>query len=211
MVDELILVDLTRNSESWPSLLNVVSGLSGRLATPLTVGGGVETENQVKELLDVGADKVIINTGAFSQPFLLDQVADRFGATNIVLSVDYWEDSDSRRRVFINGGKTNTDRDVEQWVLAASQHGFGEVLLCSIGRDGSGTGLDLQMVANLREKISTPILISGGCGKASDFVEAFTCGAAGVAVGTYFAQRDHNPVQCRSYVRNAGIPVRSEI
>ena len=211
LADELILVDLFRTPDSWPLLLSTVEFMSEALATPLTVGGGIHSFDQVQELLDRGADKVTLNSFALSNPSLIDEVASAYGAQCVVVSLDARRIEDGVWRAWSDGGKVDSGRDAVEWAVEASQRGAGEILITSIDNDGTGVGLDLPMIKLLSKSLTVPLIASGGCGLAQHFADGYEAGAAAVAAGTFFCQRDQNPMQCRSHIRNAGFPIRLEL
>ena len=208
LADELILVDLTRTPDSWSVLLKTLEAVSEALATPLAVGGGVRNFEQVQELLDRGADKVVLNSAAVENPFLIDRVAAAYGSQCLVLSIDARTDLDFGWRVWSDGARTDSGRAVLSWAQEAVDRGAGELIVTAVDRDGSGDGLDLELTQALSRILKVPLIASGGCGLAQHFVEGYQAGAAAVAAGTFFSQRDQNPMQCRSYIRNSGIPIR---
>ena len=211
MADELVLVDLERTQDSWPILLETVESVSDALATPLAVGGGLNSFDQVQALLDRGADKVILNTAALGNPQLIDQVASAYGAQWVVLSLDVRLDPENCWRVWSNSGRIDSGLQALPWAEEAVKRGAGEVMVTSIDRDGSGSGLELRLISLLCEQLAVPVIASGGCGLAQHFVEGYAAGASAVAAGTFFSQRDQNPMQCRSHIRNAGFPIRLEV
>jgi cyclase len=211
LADELILVDLERVDESWSVLLDTVAAVSESLATPLAVGGGVKRFEQVQALLDRGADKVVLNSAALEQPSLIDRVAAAYGAQCVVLSLDARPNANGGWRVWSDAGRVDSGREALSWALEAVDRGAGEVMVTAIERDGTGEGLDLALTASMAETLAVPVITSGGCGLAQHFVEGYQAGAAAVAAGTFFCQRDQNPMQCRSHIRNAGLPIRLEV
>ena len=208
LADELILVDLERTDESWSVLLSTVSTMAEALATPLAVGGGLHSLEQVQALLDRGADKVILNSAALEQPDLIDRVANAYGTQCVVLSLDARPHSAGGWHVWAESGQLDSRRKVLPWVREAVDRGVGEVMVTAIDRDGTGEGLDLDLTTTLAEALTVPMIASGGCGLAQHFVEGYQAGAAAVAAGTFFCQRDQNPMQCRSHILNAGICIR---
>ncbi len=208
LADELILVDLERTDESWPVLLETLEYVAETLATPLAVGGGVNTFEQVQSLLDRGADKVILNSAALEQPTLIDRVAGAYGSQCVVLSIDFRPNSDGGWRVFADAGRADAGREALSWAREATDRGAGEVMVTAIERDGTGIGLDLSITKAFSDSLQVPLITSGGCGLAQHFVEGYQAGASAVAAGTFFCQRDQNPMQCRSHIRNAGVPIR---
>lgn len=211
LADELVMVDLERSPESWPVLLATLESMAATLAMPLAVGGGLHSFEQIQALLDRGADKVVLNSAALEQPDLINQVAGAYGSQCVVLSLDARSDGAGGWRVWGDGGRSDSGRDVLNWAYEAVQRGAGEVLATSADRDGTGKGLDLHLIRVLAEGLSVPLIAAGGCGLAQHFVEGYQAGAAAVSAGTFFCQRDQNPMQCRSHIRNAGLPIRLEI
>lgn len=207
--DELVFLDLDASSDHRKPILEVIRRAAEEIFMPFTVGGGVRSIADFRDLLSSGADKVSINTAAVETPNLIHEAADVFGAQCVVLSIDYRSEKEGGFRVWINGGRIKTDLDPVAWAVEAEKRGAGEILLTSIDRDGMRCGLDLELTRRVAEAVSIPVIASGGCGAASHFVEGFQIGQAnGVAAGTYFCFRDENPMQTRSQIRNAGIPIR---
>lgn len=211
LADELILVDLERTEESWDLLLDTLESVAETLATPLAVGGGVKSFEQVQSLLDRGADKVVLNSAALEQPSLINRVSSAYGAQCVVLSLDARPSGHGGWRVWADAGRRDVDRDALAWAREAADRGAGELMATAIERDGTGAGLDLALTAALAESLAVPVIASGGCGLAQHFVEGYQAGAAAVAAGTFFCQRDQNPMQGRSHIRNAGLPIRLEV
>ncbi|MCS5698057.1 HisA/HisF-related TIM barrel protein [Cyanobium sp. FGCU-52] len=210
LADELVLVDLERSEASWPVLLDTLTAMAEALATPLAVGGGIRSFDQVQQLLDRGADKVVLNSGALAQPDLIDRVAAAYGAQCVVLSLDARPDGDLGWQVFGQGGTQASGRPAVAWAREAAERGAGELLITAIDRDGEGGGLDTVLIQALHAAVRVPVIGAGGCGRAEHFVAGYQAGAAAVAAGTFFCQRDQNPMQCRSHIRNAGLPIRLE-
>ena len=151
LADELILVDLERTEESWPVLLQTLESVAHALATPLSVGGGLQRFEQVQALLDRGADKVLLNSAALDQPSLIDRVAAAYGAQCVVLSVDARSNAYGGWGVWSDSGRLDEERDALSWAREAVERGAGEVMVTSIERDGTGKGIDLALTAALSE------------------------------------------------------------
>ncbi|MEB3325059.1 MAG: HisA/HisF-related TIM barrel protein [Cyanobacteriota bacterium] len=211
LADELMLIDLERTGESWPVLLATLETVAVALATPLAVGGGLRSFEQVQALLDRGADKVVLNSAVLESPQLIDHVAGAYGAQCVVLSLDARPHAEGGWRVWGDNGRRDSGRDALQWAQEGVERGAGELMATAIERDGCGEGLDLELIQALAQRISVPLIASGGCGLAQHFVEGYHSGAAAVAAGTFFCQRDQNPMQCRSHIRHAGLPLRVEV
>jgi len=208
LADELVLVDIERTSDTWPLLTQTLREMSDVLATPVTAGGGIQSLGQVQVLLDHGADKVMINSAAIENPSLVNQAANRFGSQCVVAGIDARKHENGRFLVFGDSGRRESLRSVEAWTAELCERGAGEILITSIDRDGTGSGLDLELVESVLSVSTVPVVASGGCGMANHFVEGFVRGCSGVAAGSFFSRRDQNPIQCRSHVRNAGLPIR---
>ena len=207
--DELIFLDLDASQENRRTLRALVMKAAEQIFMPFTVGGGVREVEDFRTLLLSGADKVSINTGAVENPELIDRAAGAFGRQCVVLSIDYRQEADGAYRVWTSGGNRRTQLDPVDWACEGERRGAGEILLTSIDRDGTRQGLDLELTRRVAQSVSVPVITAGGCGKASHFIDGFTTGRAdAVAAGTYFCFKDENPMQTRSQIKNAGIPIR---
>lgn len=205
--DELVFLDIEATQEGRLAPADLIRRVAEELFMPLTVGGGVRSVDDVGELVENGADKVAINSAATEDPRLLSAAADAFGAQCIVASIDY-RGTGADARVHAGGGAVATDLHPVAWAVEAAKRGAGEILLTSIDRDGSRSGLDVDTLRAVVESVAVPVIASGGCGSASDFVDGFRAGADAVAAGTYFCLKDENPMQTRSQVSNSGFPIR---
>jgi cyclase len=207
--DELIFVDLDATSEKRSAMLDIVRKAAEEIFMPITVGGGVRTLDDFRLLLANGADKVSFNTAAVEHPDFIGDASAAFGASTVVLSIDYRRNSDETYRVWTHGGKIPTALDPVQWAVEGERRGAGEILLTSIDRDGTRQGLDIDLTRRIADRVSIPVITSGGCGLTRHFVDGFLLGRAdAVSAGTYFCFKDENPMQTRAQIRNAGIPIR---
>lgn len=207
--DELIFLDLDASTDKRKTLVDVVKKASEEIFMPFTVGGGVSSIEDFRTLLSNGADKVCINTAAVETPELINKASEVFGSQCVVLSIDFRRGSDGNYFVWARGGKVKTSLDPIEWAMEGERLGAGEILLTSIDRDGTRGGLDIELTRKVVESVSIPVITSGGCGLASHFVEGFVDGKAdAVSAGTYFCFKDENPMQARSQIKNAGIPIR---
>ena len=209
--DELIFLDIDANKyQNTKQLIEIVRSAATEIFMPFTVGGGIKNTDTIRELLLNGADKVSINTAAFKDKKLIRESADRFGSQCIVVSIDYSKKTkDNRNKVFIEGGSIETETDPLVYAIEAEKQGAGEILLTSIDMDGSQSGLDNEMTNLISSAVSIPVITSGGCGKASHFIQGFDEGkASAVAAGTFFSNKDQNLMQTRAHIANAGIPIR---
>lgn len=206
--DELVFLDLDATAHQRGTMVQVVRQAAEQIFMPITVGGGVHTLADFRELLSSGADKVSINTAALQNPALISEAAGMFGAQCVVVSVDFKRGADGVARVW-RSGRQPTEWEVADWAREAERLGAGELLLTSVDRDGTEQGLDLEAIRRVAQAVSIPVIASGGCGLARHFVEGFAAaGADAVAAGTFFCFKDQNPMQTRAHIRNAGIPIR---
>jgi len=207
--DELIFLDLDATAENREPVADVIRRAAEEVFMPLTAGGGVKSLDHFRMLLENGADKVSINTAAVEDPGLISRAAEAFGAQCVVVGIDYRRNADGGKKVWIRGGRTATGLDPVEWAVQAERLGAGEILLTSIDRDGTREGLDLETTRRVVDAVTIPAITSGGCGLASHFAEGFVAGKAdAVSAGTYFCFKDENPMQTRSQIKNAGIPIR---
>lgn len=207
-VDELMLLCIDEGDVAWSNLLRTLEKISTSLATPLTVGGGIRDLDMAQELLDRGADKVSINRAAVLNPQVIDRLANLYGAQCVVASVDVARVQEQFWAVESSALPVGELMNAETWIRELVSRGAGEVHLTSVDRDGSGEGLDLRLIEAITSFLSVPLIASGGCGKIKDFADGFNAGASAIAAGTFFSQRDQNPLQCRAQLLNFGLKMR---
>ncbi|HZD78792.1 MAG TPA: imidazole glycerol phosphate synthase subunit HisF [Actinomycetota bacterium] len=207
--DELVFLDITATVQGREATLGVVSRTAEQAFIPLTVGGGVRTEQDVRALLRAGADKVSLNTAAVRDPSLLARCAERFGTQCLVAAID------ARRRnggweVVIEAGRIGTGLDAVAWAAeATARHGAGEVLVTSMDRDGTGQGYDLELLRAITDAVSVPVVASGGAGRPEHFAQALTEGGAdAVLAASRFHFEELSIGQVKAFLRARGIPVR---
>lgn len=207
--DELIFLNIRPLDEERELFLKIIRKVSEEVFMPVTVGGGVRTIEEFRILLASGADKISVNSAAVETPSLIDQASRLFGAQCVVLSIDYKKDAHGNYSVWSRGGTLDTGLDPVEWAKEGFKRGAGEILITSIDRDGSKSGLDLEMTSRISQSVPVPVISSGGCGLASHFTEGFLEGKAdAISAGTYFCFKDQNPMQTRAHIKNAGIPIR---
>lgn len=176
---------------------------------PLAVGGGILRVEEVEQLIAGGADKVVVNTGALRRPRLIDEIASTFGAQSLVVSIDVTEGPGGQFVVMTGSRRDEVWGSLEPWLDECTARGAGEVMLCDVGRDGSGLGLNLKLGRRTVQQVSVPVILTGGAGTSEHFGEAYLeSGVDAIAAGTLFSQRDQTPMQVRAHVHNLGIPVR---
>jgi cyclase len=207
--DELIFINIDKNANNIGKLVSIIKKVSEEIFMPITVGGGVRTSDDFRELLTNGADKISINTVAVQNPSFITEVAEKYGAQCVVVSIDYKKNNAGDYKVYINGGSEETSFHPWDWAVLAEKKGAGELLLCNIDSDGMRLGLELPITKAISESVSIPVITSGGCGLAQHFVDGFISAKAdAVAAGTFFAHRDQNFMQTRSQIKNAGVNIR---
>lgn len=208
-VDELVLVDITASNEQRIPDHDSVADFSDECAVPLTVGGGITDLQQIVRLLHAGADKICINTAAFTSPGLIDQSANRFGAQCVVASIDARRRDDGSYSVFSHSGTHDTGKDPVSWARELAGRGAGEILLTSIDRDGTMEGYDLRLTERITACVDIPVIASGGAGNYQHMVEVIQqAGASAVAAASIFHFTEQTPAGARQALRMAGIPVR---
>lgn len=186
-VDELILLDIIASKEGRLARTEIVSEIAEESFMPLTVGGGVRSADDVRELLKAGADRVVINTAAVENPSLITEAARRFGSQCIVVSIDAGKNSAGHHEVFTRGGSKATGLDPVKWAVEMEKRGAGEILLTSIDRDGTMDGYDLELTRRVSDALTIPLIACGGAGGVQHLAEAVDKGnASAVAAGAFF-------------------------
>ena len=211
--DELVFLDITASSGDRSTTYDIVRRTAEQVFIPLTVGGGVRSTGDVDQLLRAGADKVGVNTAAVARPELVGEIADRFGAQVLVLSVDARRCTDGTRtdsgfEVTTHGGRRGTGIDAVEWAARCADLGAGEILLNSMDADGTRSGYDLEMLRAVRAAVTVPIVASGGAGALDDFAPAVTAGADAVLAASVFHFGDLRIGQVKDALRDAGQIVR---
>ncbi len=205
--DEITFLDVTATIDNRDTTYDVVRATAEQVFIPLTVGGGVRTHEDVAKLLAHGADKVGVNSAAIARPALIDEIADRFGAQVLVLSLDV-KRRDGRFVVTTHGGRTETDLDALEWAREAIERGAGELLVNSIDADGTKLGFDLELVAAMRELSSVPVIASGGAGAVGDFAPAIAAGADAVLAASVFHNGELTVGDVKRALDEAGLVTR---
>jgi cyclase len=212
--DELVFLDISAAPERRGTLLDIVERTARRAFIPLTVGGGVRTVEEMRDVLRAGADKVSLNTAAVADPMLISRCASRFGSQAVVVAID------ARRRagtagsgttweVVVKGGREATELDALAWAERAVGLGAGELLVTSIDRDGTGTGFDTDLLRAITSRVSVPVIASGGAAGPEDFVAAVRDGGAdAVLAASIFHRRIHSIASVKAAMAAAGLPIR---
>lgn len=208
-VDELVFLDIRPSAESRARVLQIVREAALECFMPLTVGGGVQSVEDIRILLEAGADKVSINSAAVRDPELIRQGAEIFGDQCIVVSVDYRLNREGRREVYIDSGATATGLDATEHIMNCVERGAGELLLTSIDHEGRMNGYDLDYIREISALINIPLIASGGAGRLDDFKQVLgDTRASAVSAGSIFHFTDQSPIKARFYLANSGLNVR---
>jgi cyclase len=208
--DELVFLDISASHEGRKTMIEVVEKVAAQLAIPFTVGGGINSLDDMKKILRAGADKVSLNTAAVNNPQLINEGADFFGSQCIVVAIDAKYDEELRSwRVYTHGGRNATNREVVEWAKEVVQRGAGEILLTSMDCDGGKNGFDLALTRKVSEAVSVPVIASGGAGKAEHFLEAFCEGKADAALAaSIFHYKETSVKEVKAYLKERGVNVR---
>jgi cyclase len=211
--DEIALLDITATTEGRRAMLDVVAKAADATCTPLTVGGGIQSEADVEALLEAGADKVSLNSAAVRDPNLVDRCARRWGSQAIVVAIDVKRDrevTEPHWTVYTHGGRTRTTRDVASWVKEVTDRGAGELLLTSMDRDGTLAGYDLPLLRTVFSLAPVPLIASGGAGTLEHLLEAAQLGASGILAASIFHDGTFAIGEAKAFLARAGIPMRVE-
>lgn len=207
--DELCFLDITASSDNRSILYDVVSKVAEQCFMPLTVGGGVRTLDDIRNLLLAGADKVSINTEAVKRPEFVREAADKFGSQCIVVAIDAKQVAPGKFEIFTHGGRNATGLDAVEWAKKMVALGAGEILLTSMDRDGTKQGMNLELTRAISDAVSVPVIASGGIGTLEHAVEAVKTGKAdAVLAASVFHFGTFTIAQMKDAMKNAGIPVR---
>lgn len=209
LADEVVFLDITASSDERDTILDVVEKTASQVFIPFTVGGGIRTVDDIRKVLQAGADKVSLNTAAVNDPELIREGAKRFGRQCIVLAVDARQCGENQWEVYIHGGRTATGMDVLEWVKQAVDLGAGEILLTSMDRDGTKDGYDIALTRAVSEAVGVPVIASGGAGEMEHFYEVLTEGKAdAVLAASVFHYGQFTVRQLKDYLASKGVAVR---
>jgi cyclase len=207
--DELVFLDITASAHERPIMLDVVRRTAEQVFIPLTVGGGTRSVEDIRALLNAGADKVSINTAAILDPSLIKRSSGRFGAQCIVVAIDAKKVPGKRKwRVYTHGGRKETRLDAVSWARKAAKLGAGEILLTSMDCDGVKDGYDLELTKAVSSAVRIPVIASGGAGKPAHFADAYRSGASAVLAASLFHFRELPIKKLKNYLKGKNIPVR---
>jgi cyclase len=207
--DEIVFLDITAAPEGRGTLLEIVERTARRAFIPLTVGGGVRSVDEMRQVLRAGADKVSLNTAAVADPELIASCARKFGSQAVVVAIDACATSDGRWQVVVKGGREATGLDAADWAERAATAGAGELLVTSIDRDGTQSGFDTDLLRAISSRVSVPVIASGGAAAPADFIAAVVDGGAGaVLAASVFHRRLLSIDEVKDAMAAAGLSVR---
>jgi cyclase len=207
--DELVFLDITASYEERKTMVDVVRRTADQVFIPLTVGGGIRTLEDIREMLMAGADKTSVNTAAVLQPEIIDEGAKRFGCQCIVVAIDARQSGPGHWEVLTHGGRRGAGLDAVAWAREAEERGAGEILLTSHDRDGTRDGYDLDLTRTVSETVRIPVIASGGTGNLHHLYEGLTTGAAdAVLAASIFHYQEYTIRQAKEYLAERGVPVR---
>jgi cyclase len=207
--DELAFLDIQASVETRPLLYDMIEAVADQVFIPLTVGGGVSRVDDIRALLNAGADKVSINTAAVASPELVAEAAGRYGSQCIVAAIDARQAAPGRWEVYTHGGRTQTGLDVVEWAQRVTRLGAGEILLTSMDRDGARSGFDVELTHAVVEAVDVPVIASGGVGTLQDLVDGIVLGGAdAVLAASIFHYGEFTVGQAKVAMAAAGIEVR---
>lgn len=207
--DEITFLDITATSDERDLILHIIEAVASQVFIPLTVGGGVRTVDDVRRLLNAGADKISINTSAVTNPQLVFDASQKYGSQCIVVAIDAKKTVDNKWEVFTHGGRKSTGLDVIEWAQKMERFGVGEILLTSMDRDGTKVGFDLALTRAVSDAISIPVIASGGVGGLQDLADGIKLGHAdAVLAASIFHYGQHTVQEAKRFMAAQGIPMR---
>jgi len=205
--DELTFLDITASHEERDTIVHIVEAVAKEVFIPLTVGGGIRTNDDIYRLLKAGCDKVSINSSAIKNPNFIDESSKRFGSQCIVVAIDAKKTGDSWH-VFINGGRIDTGIDVLKWAKESQDRGAGEILLTSMDSDGTKNGYDTELLKKMTDMLDIPVVASGGAGNMEHIKDAFNSGADAALAASIFHFKEIEISDLKRYLKENGITVR---
>lgn len=210
--DEIVLLDITASNEGRGTMLNVIKGIVENINMPVTVGGGISTLDDIKNVLDQGANKISIGSAAVSNPDFVTEASKSFGKDKIVIGIDAkYNEAKDIFEVFVQGGRTNTEIDAVTWAKEMETRGAGEILLTSMDRDGVKSGYDVPLTKAVAQAVNIPVIASGGAGKMEDFLEVLTKGYADAALAaSLFHFKELEIRDLKEYLANNNVKVNIE-
>ncbi len=205
--DEITFLDITASNENRDTIVDIVARVAKEVFIPLTVGGGIRKLDDIYKLLNVGCDKVSINSAALHRPELINESAKRFGSQCIVTAIDVKKTGD-RYTVYLNGGRVDTGIDAVEWAKEVVERGSGEILLTSMDADGTKAGFELNITRMVSEAVNVPVIASGGAGTMEHIKDAFEAGADAALAASIFHYKEIDIMELKRYLSQNNIPVR---
>lgn len=207
--DELVFLDITATNENRKTVVEMVSKIADKIFLPFSVGGGIRTTEDIRAILNAGADKVSLNSAAVKRPDLIKEASNMFGSQCIIVAIDVKKKEDEGYEVYVSGGTSPTGLDAVQWATKAVALGAGEILLTSMDRDGTKSGYDLEITEKIASAVSVPVIASGGAGTMEHFYEAIVTGKAdAVLAASLFHFGEVEIKDLKKYLHNKGVTVR---
>ena len=207
--DELVFLDITASSDARKTVIDMVSRVAENVFIPFTVGGGIRTVDDFKEILRAGADKISVNSAAINNPNLVAEAADKFGSQCVVVAIDAKRRPDGGWNIYKNGGRVDMGIDAVEWAKKVCDLGAGEILLTSMDCDGTKAGYDIELTRAIASEVSIPVIASGGAGTMEHFYDAFTEGKAeAVLAASLFHYKEMEIRDLKKYLQGRDIPVR---
>jgi cyclase len=206
--DELTFLDITASHEERDTIVDIVKNVAKEVFIPLTVGGGIRKLDDIYKLLNVGCDKVSINSSAVKKPNFINEGAKRFGSQCIVVAIDVKQVKPNKWNVFVKGGREDTGLDAVAWAKEVVDRGAGEILLTSMDSDGTKAGFDIEITKTISELVNVPVIASGGAGKMEHFKEVFENSADAALAASIFHFREIDIIDLKHYLNEENIKVR---
>ncbi len=206
--DEITFLDITASHENRDTIVHIVEEVAKEVFIPLTVGGGIRKLEDIYALLNVGCDKVSINSAAIKNPNFINESSKRFGSQCIVVAIDAKKVDKNRWNVFINGGRIDTKIDAIEWAKEVEDRGAGEILLTSMDADGTKAGYDIELTERISKSLDIPVIASGGAGKMEHIKEVFEHGADAALAASIFHFKEIDIMDLKRYLKENSIPVR---
>jgi cyclase len=206
--DELVFLDITATNENRKTLASMVNRIARAINIPFTVGGGISSVEDVRTLLDAGADKISVNTAAFNRPDLINELAAAFGSQCVVLAIDAKKHEDGEWYVYLNGGTVSTPTKCTDWAVEGVKRGAGEILLTSMDHDGSKNGFALDITNRVSSSLNVPVIASGGGGTPEHFFEVLSQHADAALAASIFHFKEIAIPDLKAFLRKRQIPVR---